>query len=406
MTTTPKKNLTGPVHVWKVSDPKRTFGVVTLPFHEARSYIKAVPYDALTGKGQQRHLEESHVRKLRKAIEDGTYTPAPGSANLDRNHRKALVIKQGRFSLDVTADHPLLLTDGRHRFEALSRIVSGLEEELRTETDPAKQAELERVLALPITFIIYFDGNPQRDFANLQRRLAVDPTHALSLRIQAKLLADPAFGLAFNVARLLSERSNSPFDGIIRFDSRKPDKGSLLRPLPLSTLCAKGPSDIGTSLLGLAKVGLMGQTAKEAPWLADAIISAVGVLTADAPELLERDKVLTLPRNQGTKGSATMLIGVGVCLAYRMVILNHDSPTPEDRSPLVESARETLDLSPDRNFSGPSKRLLLGEFARKFLADLDGEKHDGLPLSLLTTLSASAFGASRLPRKAPANMKA
>jgi hypothetical protein len=195
------------------------------------------------------------------------------------------------------------------------------------------------------------------------------------------------------VARLLHKQEGSPVRDQVRFDSR----GKL--PLPISTLCSSGASDIGTSLVGLARIGQMGEKAKDPAWLAGAVTAVLRSLRKDAATLLACWKVLTPISDDGTRGSRTMLIGLGVVLAYRMSVLTHAVPTEDDLNRLVQSAKSTLDEPVSGNFSGPTKRKLLRLFAKDYLADLAGDRHNGLPISLLRTLSSSTFGVGPLLRE-------
>src|SRR5262249_3616662 len=147
---------------------------------------------------------------------------------------------------------------------------------------------------------------------------------------------------------------------LIRFDSRG------LTALPVSTLCAKGASDLGTSLVGLAKVGLASGAAWDAERLAGCVVAAYQGLQKQAPQLLEEGKALT-PGAIGTRGSATMLIGLGICLAYRTMLLGRDKPD-ELLTGMVDTAKGTFDEKVNGGFSGPMKRQLLGWFARLFFA--------------------------------------
>jgi hypothetical protein len=390
--------LTGVFTRWTLCGNERLHGTVqNLPYCEAKEYIMAVRFNGQTGKGQQRELVEAHVNRLKKEMVAGNYTPTNVSAACSKEHRESLKLNgDGTFELPVNSDNPLLHTDGGHRFEALKRLIEELEQKSQKADGEEKERLsrwLEQARNVPLTVTVYFDGDAAWDFIRLQKGRAVDSTHLLSLKVHQKMLNDKAVHTGFQVARLLHKQEGSPIHHQVRFDSR----GEL--PLPVSTVCSSGSSDIGTSLVGLARVGLMGEKAKEAVWLAGTVTAAFKALQKDAPILLADGKVLTPLSEGGTKGSTTMLIGVGVVLAYRLSVLGHEAPTEEDLSRLVESAKYALDETVAGNFSGPTKRRLLGVFARHYLTDLPGEKHDGFPVGLLRTLSASAFGAGPLPRE-------
>jgi hypothetical protein len=392
--------LTGELTKWTLFDHKRQYGTMqNIPFYEAREFLMAVPYNGRTGQGQQRDIVESHARKLKKEMEAGTFTPANLSAGCSKKHGEAVVRNNdGTFTLPVNSDDPLLLTDGGHRFEAMALIVKELEEKVARAANGKDKERLtgwlEQAKALPVTVTIYFDGEPAQDFVRLQQGRAVDATHMLGIRIQHQMLEQPALRLSFDAAKVLHTQDGSPFQNSVRFDSR----GKL--PLPFSTLCSAGSSDIGTSLVGLARVGLSDKgSPKDAAWLANVVVSAFKSLRTAAPAALEYGRVLTTLSNNGTKGSVTMMVGVGVCLAYRIIALGHESPTEDDLSRLVSAVKYALNETVDGNFSSPVKRKLLGIFAKKFFSDMPGDKHDDLPVALLRTLSASAFGVGPLPKE-------
>jgi hypothetical protein len=401
--------LDGKIQTWGLGEDKdeREYIVVTVPYREARALFKSEPYSAATGKGEQRGILPGHVRKIRKAMEAGDFTPASVTVGLRPHHRGTLTYQAEdgvRVAvLTLEEGDTLPLTDGGHRFEALEQIRRAAEEALQAgaEGEAREQARrrLERVDAQPITVMLLLDGDPQNDFINLQKGKAVDAAHMFSLKVSRN--ADPsdknaaALKLAFNVAKLLHTNKDSDFHKQVRFDSKS------FAPYPVSSLCPKGSSDLGTSLLGLARVGLARGNAGTPEWLAYSVVGSAKALHESAPELLGLDRVLTPPPD-GTRGAASMLIGLGVAMAYRMSLEGSTLPTPRDKAQLVEAARDTLDRGVNGNFSGPAKRALLGSFVREFFADLDVSKHEGIPLGLIRILSASAFGASPLPKQGKA----
>jgi N6-adenosine-specific RNA methylase IME4 len=396
-----KSLLQGEMHTFGFGDGERAYAVVTLPFGEARQVFRAKPYSPLDGKGEQRGYIHNHAKALKKEMLEGRFVPTAVHVGLRASHAGGVAHEGGdeTVTLVVDSDDPLPLTDGQHRFGALNLIRDEAEKRLRKaradEEREAARALISCVDGQHITALVHLDGSPQDDFVALQKGRAVDASHLLSLRIRRSLVSSkdgPHLKLAFAVAELLAAKADSPFFRQVRFASTG------FAPLPLSTLCSKGASDVGTSLVGLARVGLAGQE-KSAEWLAGVVASAFAAVQEHAPELMEEGKVLTPPPD-GTKGGATLLIGLGVALAYRLRVTGADTPTPHDLTQLVHAARETLDGDVNGNLSGPIKRKLLGEFAREFFADLaDVEKHDGIPLELLKTLSPSAFGAAPLPKQ-------
>jgi hypothetical protein len=396
------KSFGGEFYTWTLGGSARRYAVVTMPYGAASAFIEAVRYNATNGRGEQREIVSAHCKNLVKAMKAGEYTPTPVSANLRESHLKALEMNEerGTFTLTVSDDDPLAQTDGGHRFEALATLRKEATDALKNEKDltPEKKEELEsfvqQVNDLPVTVTVYLDGDPKRDFVNLQLGRSVDSSHLLAMKIQQKLVDDPAAKVAFEVAKLLGKTETSPFNRYIRFDSRG------VAPLPIATLCSLNSSDLGTSLVGLAKAA----PNLKPQQLAQVVCKVYDGLRNKAPELLEYGKVLATLDQNGTRGSATMLVGLATCVAYRLHAEGRDDVTDADIVGLVDSARYRLDEKVNGNFSSGRKRELLGKFAEEFFETLEEQRHDGLPVGLLRQVSASAFGAAKLPaslKKAP-----
>jgi hypothetical protein len=368
------------VHNWGLAGDRRFLSLV-LPYGEARTIFRPDVYNALNGRGEQRQEIDGHVRAIRKDMMEGNFTPTPVSAGLRKRHLERLVeCGKGEVSLEVDPGDPLPLTDGQQRFGALRQIAELAEQ--------AGDAELlDKVLGLPVSVMVHVDGDTQRDFLNLQKGKPVATDHLLSLRIQQKLVGEKDYAsvkLAADTAKALNGSVESPFHKIVRFDSK--GMGSL----PLTTLCSRGASDLGTSLVGLARVGLSASI-KDSKKLAYYVVSVANGLREHAPELLGDGLPLT-PPPEGTRGSCTMLVGLAVCLAYRLKVLGRALPEAEDLEKMAEAAKATMARPISGNFSSQTKRLLLREFAAEFFADLKVERHEGVPAELVRTLSASAYG--------------
>lgn len=394
--------LTGPFTDWVLFDVSRKYGTVqSLPYSQATELIMAVEYNGQTGKGQQRELVKAHVKKLKGELEDGNFTPTPVSASLDKRHRDKLTLNpDGTFALVVDSDDPLLQTDGGHRYEALKLVVADLAEQLARATDEQERAKLARWLKqareVPITVTVYFDGNPAKDFVNLQAGRPVDASHLKSLSIHAGMAVSESERRSHDIARALNKAAGSPFHNTVKFDSR----GAL--PLPISTLTAKSAGDLSVSLVGLAKLGIAAE--KDVPFLAKAVVDAYAALvklnaTQGDDGLLAYGKFLTPISNSGSKGSSTMLVGVGLCLAYRLVALKKAAADESDLARLAEAADAVLNKKVAGSFSGPQKRALIGRFAKEFFADLTEPRHQGVPVPLLKVLPPSAFGVAPLPKE-------
>lgn len=381
----------GDVQKWVFSCHTRTFAQVVLPYKDVELYIVPTVFDANSGKGEQRVQLERHAKEIAKAIQEGTYTPTPIAANLRRHHSPE--ISKGKFKLQVEVEKPLAQTDGGHRCGSIRILINERNDKLRSaEGEEAEKlrTEIEQLENLPIAVTLYFDGDSQQDFLNLQKGKTVDKAHEFSLSLR-KDKNEPAYLHAFEAAKYLGRQKESPYHNCVRVDS----KG--LTGYPISTYCAKGSSDLATSLVGAAKVAQ-----KKGPtFTAMAVIKCFDALEAHASHLLEANKPLTSVQNAGTRGSATMLLGLTTCLIYRMNHLGHDVPHEEDLERLIYAAKKTMNVLIDKNLSVGIKRKLIGEFAKVFFSDLEVEKHEGVPMELVRTLSASTFSLSRLPKRTP-----
>lgn len=373
--------LSGAVHHFGLQK-KRPFIVLTLPFAEARSIFKPDIYKATTGTGEQREQKDTHVRYLKRETLSDNITPAPFTAGLREHHRAFLQTfqKDNRLiaSIDLPEGETIPLTDGGHRTTSWEDLVSD-----------GNNA----VLDFPIVIMLMLEGDTQKDFLNLQKGRPVDPSHILSLKIQAGEAGRTEeereeLNLAFDTALALSKHANSPFYKQIRFDSRG------LAPLPLSTLCAKGASDCLASLVGVARAGLHHGNLETPEKLTNLLIGLIRELQREVPDLLQPGWFLTPPPD-GTKGSATLLLGLTALLIHRADLLNRDKPDFDDIDAVIRGCKKAFDSPVASSLSGPDKRFRLGQFAEEFFSDLDVEKHAGVPLTAVKLFSVSSM---RLPK--------
>lgn len=322
---------------------------------------------------------------LRREMESDNFTPTVVHMGLRPHHNHTDFTQKDAVQTAtlVIGQHKLPLTNGGHRLNALGQIRTKAEAAVSTaKTDKEKQ-EAQKFLALvdlqPITAMILLNGDPQDDFINPQKGKKVDSAHLFSMKVQWLKAGDKnavALKMAVDVARLLHNSKQSPLHNMIRFDT----KG--LAPLPISSLCSKESSDLGTSLLGLARVGLEAGKPKSAEWLANCVLTVLKVLKEKAPTLLEEGRMLTPPPD-GSKGSAGLLIGVSLALAYRLIVLGQEVASTRDHAILADAAKETLDETVNGNFSGPDKRSLLGRFVEELFQEMTTiDKHAGIPLGL------------------------
>lgn len=383
------------VHSWGFRE-KREYISFTMPFGQAKEVFKCDPFKASKNTGEQRGIVNKHANKLKKAMETDSFTPCCIHVGIRKEHMNMLNIEQDGMACCTIPDGVTLpITNGGHRFESLSRIIRGFEDVIKKATTQeekqAAQASIDTVNQQPVTCILMLNGNTQDDFINLQLGKTVDGAHNLSINVLRQHLGkDGAVTtLGFKIANLLATNRDSAFQRNIRFDSVG-HAG-----YPISTLCSKGVSDRMTSLLGLATLGI--EHEKDAKWLAWNVIVACAVLKKEAPELVAERHLLTLPPD-GVRGAATMLIGLGICLAYRTILVGGDLPGPNDTNAMIEAAKKTLSGETHSNFSGQGKRKLIGEFTKAFFSDLGVEKHEEVPIGLLKMFIPSSFGVSKLPK--------
>lgn len=383
--------LSGEVFNWNLCG-NRVYATVTMSFSQACEAIMPYHFDATNGEGEQREVVAAHARKLKKEMLEGRYTPTPVSAGVHPSHKKRLTIENGRFAIDVDPGEPLPQTNGQHRFEALHQILAEVKDKLKKAKTEEEKKELEKritlINALPISILLNLDGNPAIDFVNLQASKAVDKAHMMVMRIFQDE-SDPSVKMAYSTARALHNAEGSPFRDQIKFDSR----GNLA--LPITTLCSKGASDIGTSLIGLSRIAE--HFSKAERHAAHAVISVYQAIKENQASLQDYGKVLTPIRDGGKRGAATMYIGLASCLLYRIMLEGRDLPTDEDKKHLADVAAELLDEPVAGGFASARKRELLGRFARQYFSDLAVTMHEGIPTELVRILSSSTFNVSKLP---------
>ncbi len=371
--------LTGTVRTWALpGGPERRSSLWQTTYEQGMVYLKADQFRPDKGSGEQRPIIPAHVRKLYGEMKDGNYTPTAFSAGLRPRHQKELTLDGHIASLQLSSNDPLPFTDGNHRGTAMAAL---LEDAILNENEEMRKA----VLSLPIEVFIMLDGDTQKDFVNLQMGRTVEAAHMLSLRVKRDILGGKDCDhvkFAVAIAKALNDSEKGPLVNSIRFSS-------VGTGLPISSLCARGSSDIATSLVGLAKVAAKLKPAEAALFVDKAYLA----VKKDAPELLEAGMPLTPPPS-GTRGSAGLLIGLGIVLAHR-VLTDGKKASGEVMAKLVEAAKTAFAKGTSGSLSGPDKRCMMGEFAAEFCSDMEGEKKEGVPLSLLELLSPSTFGISK-----------
>lgn len=374
------------------SDSGRRYITVTVPFSEAREIFHPEYFNAKSGKGEQRYPTSSHVKKLESAMMGGTFTPCAIHAGLHKNQQKEVVIESEGDKqyaiIKLSKDNPGVLTNGNHRISSLSGL-------LHQAVADKKNDLVTSILAQPVTVMLMLDGDTKRDFLALQIGKTVDPSHMLVLKTVTKQLGEKHqdnVRLAIDFAKILNGDLNSPLAKQIRFDT------SSVAPIPISAICSKGASDLGSSLVGAAKLCLEYEVSDKA-WYPNLVTQIYTLLKERSSEVLgdsSNKKVLT-PPPEGTKASATMMLAVANCVTYYLKSQNRDVLEGDDVEVVLNAVKESLDRSVA--FSSPMKRELTGDFARALFENVQCEKHDGVPVEFITQLCTSTFGVSKLPKK-------
>lgn len=374
--------LSGKIYDFALNGHLRKYVVLTLPYKTAKTVFVPDKYSSTSEAGEQREIVASHAKKLKAEMLAGRFTPTAIAVGVRETDRMHLNVKDDVLSANFPDGVSLPLLDAGHRFHALELL-------FKESADSVKK----QVEDLPVTALVYLDGDTRQDFLNLQLGRPVDKTHMLSLQVASNLVTGRGsefFKPALAIAKLLNSAADSPFHKQIRFDSRG------IAGIPFSTLSAKGASDIATSLIGSAK--LLTKFKAEPEWFTQTLISATKALVNHAPATLDIGKPLCPPPN-GTKGSSTMLIGVANVFAYRLLATKKDKAELEDIDKLAEDAKRSFAGVIEGNFSGPLKRKLLGDFTYHFLDDMPGQEHDGIPLQLIELFSTSTFGVEKISKK-------
>lgn len=395
------KVLAGPFHTWAYNGHSRRFANLCLPWMQAIEFFRRVPFDAATGHGCQRNQIKPHAKNLARIIERGEYTPTDFAVSVPPHLQSRIHFETAKdgtptFRLELQDRDVLPETDGGHRSDALQQLYE--ECERQSEGAPTQEARdkalhlMQQIEQLPISFKLYLDGEPLQDFGRLQEGRAVDKTLLLSIALATDEFKDDAsYSVAKEIATVLNGSRESEFMGRIRFDTTTDKK------LTLKTLTADGSGDLSTSLIGLARVG--GYFDQSVKTMAHCVAVCQRRMLDKLKDLTNHGYPLTLPQHGGTLGSATMYIGLGICMAYRMGLHKLQLPSDVMLADLVSAARLAFQDPIEKTFPTALKRKLIGRFAEEFFRDESCEVHCGVPVGLVELLSASSYNLPPLPKQ-------
>lgn len=386
-------NITSPKWVWGIQNNNRDYVVTTLPFEVANKYFDSIPFNAESGNGEQRTSVESHVKKLKKEIMNGRYTPTAFGANLTKKHLNGVTESDcGNISISVSEKYPLRQTDGAHRFQALRAILVEAKE-LHDE------GLTEAINGLPITTLIYLgEVDAQQDFINLQSGKTVDSNMLTVLKIQKNQYPEKLIELLNNsleVCHALNELENSPWETFIKFDTIG------VATLKFTSLASKGGGDGASSTVGMMRVLRAGAAAAspfcdgDLPTIAAAtIVTCANYLIANRSKACQSGYLLCPPPSGGA-GSSTLLIGVATALAYKMVTSGKSEIGQDDLHAVKVAVEASLGMPILGDLSASRKRTLMKGFTQKMFADAEEMCKDGVPDGLLEILGPGSFGMSK-----------
>jgi hypothetical protein len=399
--------LTGKINNHSLNGHSREFVSLVLPFSTAKRVFRPYKYDANNDVGEQRGEVTSQIRLLSKELENGHYTPAPVHAGVYDVHTKVME----RHGDEVTISWedripPLPLTNGQQRFCAIQAL---LDKAIKA-GDTAKQ---DLINSCPIPILLLLDGNTKEDFIHLQLGKKVDASQLCSMKIATGRFKEKdlaLMNLCMQAARRLDTDCKSPLHKSIKFDSNP------LRYMPINTLISNGASDNACSLYGFAKLAVNAEDA-DGVLIANTITECYNKLFDAEPRLFD-PKFLLCPPPDGTKGGATLMVGIASLYFYKQLVLEQHEDNywwvNLDES-LVTHAKTHFLKTAGGNLSGPIKRQIMGRFALDFFEDLwtppldtDGKSvvdqlpvrpYDCIPTPLVELWGTSCLNLKPFPKK-------
>jgi len=370
----------------------RKFISTQIRFGDLRKIAEINIYDSIKNEGEQRAGISGHIKSLKKAFVDGTFTPANMTISLYEQQQKYLDFTEETISLDLKKMGKLAIVDGGQRFRALI--------ELRDEAITAQNKNREKMwddVVFPLTILL--DGNPKEDFVRLQMGKNIDASHLIMVKTQTNLFDSEhkdLYGKAISLAKLLDNDNTNCFSDSIRFDTKQIKKS-----IPISSLLPSGKSELCFSLLG--SVRLLREFESDVETFSKKFIRYYEVIEMGFPRLV-MSKGLLCPPPDGSKGGATLLIGIMNLFSFYEKYLKK-KVTKEVIQPHVS----ILEISGQGNFSNPMKRQIMGDFAKSIFKDtvtitedlnmLPYRMYEGVPLPLVELLGPSTFNLPPFPKK-------
>jgi hypothetical protein len=376
---------------------RRRFINVNMTFLQLLKYTKIEVYSAITNLGEQRDADKNHVKRLKKAMLKGEFTPCAMSAGLRQSHTNDCKIDHDtkKVILKLDPSNPIPLTDGGHRTRALK--------EIWDEGDVAVKRKVESC-TFPVT-IQLDSAYVSQDFLHLQEGLKMDKSHLASLKMASDNYTGEQkqiMNLGKQVLLQLHHNDQSHLFGQIKFSS------SDASPFGWESLLKFSGSDLSTSMVTGCRLYIKYKQ-EDVNLLVNCYTQAyqalrrygttetmtIGGAEITEPVILMEKKLLRPMILSGTKGGSRLIVGLGNCLAFRKIYLREQQITPADMEHLARSAEAVLDAHADGNMNTARLRTEMGRFAREYFSDLQGSDmvfRDGVPDILCVETGNSTWG--------------
>lgn len=374
-----------PIRTWNTGGSAIRYTTMSMKYKDVKKYFKPRIFEMTTGTGEQRQNAISHVNRLAGDMVDGLYSPDTWhSAVPDELFGSQVEMDDDKntVTIDLKEDSPLPLVNGFHRESALAKLAKGENTGIGIDDQP-------------IELLIYLDGEPKQHFLNLQKAKAVDKSHLMSLSRNIPETMSDVVKTAYDLAKLLNENQDSPFYHQVRFVA-----GKLL--MPVNTICSHSSGELICSLVGTAKLAeSLGKTKEEA---CEAFCKWWKYLSSEYNTAFSEGKLLAPPHKNGSKGSATLIVG----LINLLIWYDWNESDEQEIQDAIENSLVLLNEKVNHNLSAPHKRLHMQHFAVKLFenylekkrGELEAagelEKFDkvhwfNVPRSIVTTLSCGCF---------------
>ena len=345
--------------------------VGALPLYKILDMSYVYQYDAQNNDGEQRGLNTTHLKNLKKAILSNSFTPSPITLFVEDNQ---FTIKGSMATLHFDKDEPFRVIDGGHRLAAFESIAH----------KDVKLSRRIKSMQLPVIFVL--GGSPRDNFINLQMGKAVDRSQLLSMKVQSNGFTGETkrhYDWAHEACSLLHNSSNSPLFGVFKFDSSSDGVG-------FNAVARNSSSDNITTFLGASKLAKhYGLSPKDYV----KFLVEVYMLCYKA-NLMTQGKILCLPPT-GKVVSMNVFIGVvNVLLFMKQNNMEINSDTTKDI--LKTHLNDITNLS--NKFSATGRREFFKVLCGDLFKDSNLPSYEGIPESFLNIFSGSSV-AIKMPKE-------